>query len=274
MQMQMIGLLRFSYPALGGFKINHADIQGRIDYLYSPARLEERFKHFELLTLPALRLQTDPDFRIVVVTGEALPSVALARLRDLLADIPQAVITQMPPMRHRTAMHEATLAHLPEPDAPSIQFRLDDDDAVAVDFVERTRLAAMTVEPLSIVHPYVGIDFMQGHFVQLSDQGVHLAPAFKSCLGVALSIVAPAHPKRTILTYGHHKLPEKMPVLSFSDSEMYLNSKHAHNDSMRGAAHEDALPLALGVEEIMLRKRFGVDADAVRGLMSGARDRA
>ncbi|WP_420861272.1 glycosyltransferase [Algirhabdus cladophorae] len=270
----MIGLIRFSYPALGGFKINHPDTQARIDYLYSPKRLEERFKHFELLTLPALRLQTDPDFRLVVVTGEALPANAFTRLQSLLANIPQAVIVQMPPMRHRTAMHEAVLAQLPNPDAPSIQFRLDDDDAVAVDFVERTRLAALAVQPLTLVHPYVGLDFMQGHYVELSPQGVHLAPALRPCLGVALSIIAPPNPKRTILTYGHHKLPEKMPVLSFSDSAMYLNSKHAHNDSMRGAAHEAGMPLALEVEEKMLHQRFGVDASSVRQIMSGAHDKA
>lgn len=272
--MQMIGLLRFSYPALGGFKINHPNTQARIDYLYSPERLDERFRHFELLTLPALRLQTDPDFRLVIVTGEALPAAALARLQELTADIPQVRIVQMPPMRHRTAMHEATLANLANPDAPSLQFRLDDDDAVSVDFVERTRLSALAVEPLTMVHRYLGIDFMQGLSVQLSPDGVHLEPALRSCLGVALSIIAPAQPKRTILTFGHHKLPEKMPVLSFSDTTMYLNSKHAHNDSKRGAAQEVSLPLALEVEEQMLKTRFGVDANAVRATMSGARGKA
>ena len=52
--MQVIGLCRFSYPAIGGFQVDHPDIAARIAYLYGPARMEERFATFETLTLPPL----------------------------------------------------------------------------------------------------------------------------------------------------------------------------------------------------------------------------
>ena len=37
--MQVIGLCRFSYPALGGFQVVHETIEERIAYLYSDARI-------------------------------------------------------------------------------------------------------------------------------------------------------------------------------------------------------------------------------------------
>ena len=60
--MQILGLCRFSYPATDGFQVVHDTVKARRDYLYSPARLEERFRLFETTTLPCFREQTDPDF--------------------------------------------------------------------------------------------------------------------------------------------------------------------------------------------------------------------
>ena len=39
--MQVIGLCRFSYPAFGGFQVEHETIEERIADLYGAARLEE-----------------------------------------------------------------------------------------------------------------------------------------------------------------------------------------------------------------------------------------
>ncbi|MCP3879258.1 MAG: hypothetical protein GY701_12850, partial [Sulfitobacter sp.] len=50
--MQVLGLCRFSYPALGGFQVGHDSTADRIAYLYDPARLEERFRLFETVALP------------------------------------------------------------------------------------------------------------------------------------------------------------------------------------------------------------------------------
>ena len=37
--MQVIGLCRFSYPAIGGFQIEHETLENRIGFLYAEDRL-------------------------------------------------------------------------------------------------------------------------------------------------------------------------------------------------------------------------------------------
>ena len=83
--MQVLGLCRFSYPALGGFQVGHDSTADRIAYLYDPARLEERFRLFETVALPCLMAQTDPDFEMIVLVGaqassaEQVSSIPLLR---------------------------------------------------------------------------------------------------------------------------------------------------------------------------------------------------
>jgi hypothetical protein len=57
--MQAIGLCRFSYPAIGGFQVDFDDFAEKLDYLYAPARMEERFATFETVTLPPLSCSSE-----------------------------------------------------------------------------------------------------------------------------------------------------------------------------------------------------------------------
>ena len=71
--MQVIGLCRFSYPAIGGFQVEHETLEERITYLYDPNRLQERFRLLETIALPCLRHQTDQNFDLIIVVGDSLP---------------------------------------------------------------------------------------------------------------------------------------------------------------------------------------------------------
>jgi len=53
--MQAIGLCRFSYPAIGGFQVEHDTTEAGIDYLYGRDRMEERFRLFETVLIPSLK---------------------------------------------------------------------------------------------------------------------------------------------------------------------------------------------------------------------------
>src|SRR5680860_355103 len=99
-KMQVIGLCRFSYPALGGFQIEHGTPAARAAFLYDPVRMEERFATFTALTLPPLKAQTDPEFTLAIVVGDAMPEPMLERLLDLTQNVPQAVIIPRAPGRH------------------------------------------------------------------------------------------------------------------------------------------------------------------------------
>jgi len=99
--MQILGLCRFSYPALGGFQVGHETIEDRIAYLYEPARLEERFRLFEAVALPCLMPQPTRDYRMISSSSAiAFPQQHMVRLKALLAPLPQARIIVEPPRPH------------------------------------------------------------------------------------------------------------------------------------------------------------------------------
>ena len=130
--MQVIGLCRFSYPAIGGFQIEHASLEERIAYLYAEDRLEERFQLMETVALPCLREQTDQDFELIIVIGDSLPKQHRERLQDITADIPQVRIHSEPPRNQRQVMKEILNKARRDPDAPCLPFRHDDHDAGSV----------------------------------------------------------------------------------------------------------------------------------------------
>lgn len=113
--MQTIGICRFSYPAQGGFQIEHSSIKERCEFLYHPARMDERFRFFETICLPGLKAQTDPDFIFLVVIGDSLPDRYQQKLQRLLHSLPQAVLVTRP--RAAPASHaggsEAVPRHQP-----------------------------------------------------------------------------------------------------------------------------------------------------------------
>ena len=91
-------------------------------------------------TLASCLAQTDPDFTLVLMTGPDLPEPYLTQLRELTEIAPQFRLSLVPPMeQHSDACLAATLPHI-DPRADVVgHFRQDDDDAVAIDYVERAR---------------------------------------------------------------------------------------------------------------------------------------
>ena len=95
--MQVLGLCRFSSPALGGFQREHQTRGERQAYLYDTARLIHRFRLFESLCLPSITAQTDRDFTFLILTGDDLPASALDRLHGLVDDYPFIQVLLEPP---------------------------------------------------------------------------------------------------------------------------------------------------------------------------------
>lgn len=262
--MQVIGFCRFSYPALGGFQVGHESIEDRIAYLYAPARIEERFRHFETICLPGLKAQTDSDFLFLILVGEDMPQAYLERLAALVADWPAAVILPWPPMAHRKACQEA-INFVRDKDRLCLQFRHDDDDAVAVDFVASLRQAARDCAGLVAAHGSVGFDWVQGFVARPDAQGICAEPVVHPYWGVAQAMSVKAGSGRTIMNFRHNKLNQFMPTVTLSDPPMYVRGHNDHNDSRQGAHIQPvALPRLDAEGEAEFRARFAIDADHVR----------
>jgi len=258
---QVIGLCRFSYPALGGFQRQHASPDERARYLYAPERLEERFQLFETITLPGIRAQTDPDFTFLVVIGEDFPQ--RDRLGALLDDVPQAVIRAYPPRPHREVMREA-INTLRDPDAAlSLQFRLDDDDGVNIRFVARLKRVARDCQGLLLRHPKSVIDFAHGHLIRPTAKGIEA----ESVVALGWPAVAMAFPrgnKMSVMNFGHHKVWREAPTILLNDPDMYVRGWHPFNDSNFHGGEGLALLDAAG--EVRFLDAFGIDSARVRAL--------
>lgn len=259
--MQIIGLCRFSYPCLGGFQIEHETTQERIDFLFDDVRLEERFRTFEFVTIPGIRYQTDDDFTFVIVTGTDLPDHHLDRLEAIVADIPHATVLQLPPMQHRPAMREV-IEHFRDKDAgPSVEFRLDDDDAVAIDFVEELRATATNLLPMFHAEGRLAIDFNQGLVMKISDK-VEVARVTKPCWTPALAVMLRAGAPRCLMDFAHHKLPHMMTTVTRPQRDMYIRGLSDFNDSAFDR-RENLLEPATEETAVFLSERFGIDITAI-----------
>jgi hypothetical protein len=262
--MQVIGFCRFSYPAEGGFQVEHASIAERIAYLYAPERMEARFRLFETICLPALKAQTDPDFEFLILVGEAMPKALRDRLAALVSDLPQARIVARPPGRHRKVCQEVINAAR-DMDAPCLMFRHDDDDAVAVDFVERLRGTAADCAALTRAHRMVGFDWNRGWIARPGSEGIRAEPTVTPYWGVAQAAAVQPGVRLTLMNFAHARINQFMPTVTFTHEEMYVRGHNDHNDSRQKKHVKPVdLPLLDAEGEALFRARFAIDADHVR----------
>jgi len=269
--MQVIGLCRFSWPGIGGFQVQHQSLEERTDYLYAPKRLENRFRTFETITLPPLRAQSDPDFTLLIVIGETLPKPWRDRLFDLVSDMPQVIVQEQAPGRHRAVMQEAINSVRRFDNEPCLQFRMDDDDAVACAYVEKLREAAKDVRKLSRKHRFLAIDFNKGFIASPGPEGLRATPTNTTYTTAALALMLKPSENRTVMNFAHAKVAMNMPTVTFSGPDMQIRGHNDYNDSRQkpGVKPVDLLPLS-PEDEDHFRSVFNIDADHVRRVFSAA----
>lgn len=232
MRVQMLGLCRFSYVGLRGYQVGHDSYDERRAYLYDANRLERRWFWFTRVCLPAWQAQTDPDFTLVIMTGPDLPEPYLSRLREICDRLPQFRLALVPPMeRHLEACRAAIAPHV-EASADVVgHFRHDDDDAVAVDYVDRTRKDFRRVKALWKCEGRLALDYSRGLMLRRDGTGLQLIPRLCHNMGVALTLFLSADAAETALHYDHSKLALWMPGVSITRPLMFLRSIHADSDS-------------------------------------------
>jgi len=267
--MRTVGLCRFSYVGKGGFQAGADDQADVAALLYDEARMEERFRLFEAITLPCIAAQTDPDFTLLIVTGKWFPDPYLKRLRDLTADIPQCKIRQYPPRPHRKIMTKSINDWRGKPIEPCLQFRLDDDDAMALSFVERFKETAQDLSAVTAKHSSVAIDFNQGYVFTAGSAGVKLWPYRYPYSAIALGMVVQAGSDDTIMSHGHQNLWKTMPTITFTGEDMMMRGHNDFNDSrLQGKKNVFDYQAMTTEQAAHIYKTFGIDNDHVREVFS------
>ena len=230
--MQVIGLCRFSYPALGGFQRAHENIEQRKAYLYSKTLLQHRLRLFQCINLPSIVGQTDPDFTYLILTGDDLPEWALERLLELTENVDFITIIQHPPRPHCEIAAAVILDQINSTYSHSIQFRLDDDDAVGHTFVERLKRDATAAQLEYPNDPRFALDYAHGFAIRPSSEGLVAQQLIRKLWTPALAAVFKTSSSQTIMNFGHHKLDQHMPVIRKKTPPMFLRSFHDENDSV------------------------------------------
>lgn len=256
--MQVLGLCRFSVPVEGGFQVGHRDIDERRDFLYDPARLAERFLWFERVLLPSLRAQTDRNFRLVLLCGEDLPRPWRDRLMDLVAGTPQVRPVFRAPDNHRDLCRRV-MAEAVEPGSDVLaEFRLDDDDAVAVNYVARIRSDFLTYA--TALWSTFGRAFVdQSRGLLLDTTGAYrIAPLVVPHLTAGLTIYLPPTTLEHVIDFPHHRILTSMPGLNLQDEIMFMRGVHGRNDS-GGGPKPTGDPFMPARAADVAQRRFGID---------------
>lgn len=188
----VVGFCRFSFLGPGDWmryrdQVDELTLDKRLAQaraeLYDPARLARRFRTFEEITLPSIIGQTEKNFTYHIITSSGLPEPWMTRLRTLCDGV-EAI--------RLTVTDSVTLSDVTQPildDLQSrhdnvLQFRLDDDDAIADHYIQLVHEHGRRMDGI----PTFGLTFTEGLMVgaypQESVWYAKYSRPFQSCASV------------------------------------------------------------------------------------------
>lgn len=238
--MDVIFQTRFSFFGISGWQSATSQSE---TMLFAPERLEARFELFERIALAGLRDQTDPDFKLSVLSSNNLPEKYKARLSELCNDTLGAErvdINYRGPRKAGKLYRQIMCEKYPD-NRTIAQVVLDDDDAVSNDFVAVCKREA----DYAASHNYDGTEatfltFPRGVSLGLEHQkAAWLAPRNAYFTNLGLTLVAPPSFKRHPYLTSHRQIGNRFTSRAIlSERPFYVRAVHDGNDS--DAKHSDA----------------------------------
>ena len=233
---EVIVVTRFSFFGKSGWK---SEFSRDPDALFNEPRLRFRLELLSAFPLASLAAQSDQNFHLFILTANALPRWALKDLRKrCLAALPAdkfsicqraegvAAVYLRRFLEERAKAKGATTGH-------GIHMPLDDDDGLAVDFIQdmRVRLAALTPPD---ANDYRFVSFAKGYALDISDFSQARLRLYKHnypFINLGLTMCGPVA-KQNMLSVSHRKFPKKHEhKLIGWGKVMFLRCVHGANDS-------------------------------------------
>jgi Putative rhamnosyl transferase len=265
-KLKTVGLLRFSVLTPTYYSERFDTLEKTAAHIFSPERMALRFRIFENLCLPSLVRQSDADFDCVVLTAASMPAQYLDRLRDLLAPLANIHLMPVGTDKHYQLL-KSGYNSVPVGDCTHrIEFRLDDDDAVDLDFVRRTkRLANGLLELQGPDTPFI-IACNRGFYVRKTNGETEVFDACERApLSAGTALVAridhPANPYR----FNHRRLAQHYNTFSDISVPGFIRTIHGDNKSdptLMGITHKMK---AKTINDQLIR-HFGASMDDLAAL--------
>jgi hypothetical protein len=206
----------------------------------------------------------------LIVIGDQLPRQHRDRLHDLTAGIAQIRIIEESPRAQREVMKEIFNTARKDPAAPCLQFRHDDDDAFAVDFIERLRAAARDAAPLAEQHKAITFDWPKGFVAEFGPKGIAATEIFRPLYPAAMGMLIRGNSPLTIMNFAHEKISRFMPCVSYAEPPMFVRSHNSSNDSRQKKVRAVPVKPLTHQQVQMFRDRFAIDINHVQRVFGGA----
>lgn len=269
-EVQVLGLCRWSYPSEPtAFRLEATSTQEVRAKLYDPARLDLRLFFLQHVVLPGLDLQTDRNFTLILLMGDQLPDPWRSRVLELVADIPQIKPVFEPEGQiHREVCNRVMREHRDTSAKVVAEFRLDDDDAVACEFVALTRAEFAKMRPLFFDVPRLALDFARGYVLDATAQGVEVQPIVVRGWTPGLVLYTRPQNQTSLLDFPHLDTWKRMDTMTWQRVPMFVRGAHSDNDS----ALSQRIPVGDDFDpeqaEVELEVRFGIDLRRLRAAWS------
>lgn len=272
---QIIGIVPFSFAATDRFQAAR-DHQGEAQLLralFDETRIAFRFRMLELLNAHSLKAQGDRNFSMIYLVSERMPPEHRRRLEEIVSDVPGVRIIALPQMPLADAVRRA-FEQVIDPDAEHVSlFRLDDDDALAVDFIGSLRRRARRLITAGLIQKPTVLSATRG--VYWKNDGKGRSQLIDICDRVPLSmgytIVSPREDIGHHYLKGHRDAAMFYPCFMDPSRIMYVRSVHGDNDGGISNLNRGRVLEAGRAREVM-RRRFNLDADlllAPEGALEG-----
>ncbi|TYB77528.1 glycosyltransferase [Maritimibacter fusiformis] len=265
---QVIGICRWSYPAgVGDFRLTPENLNAAHETLYDDSRMKHRLFLLRNVVLPALRAQTDPDFTVVFLMGDHLPEPYRTRVLALLAQVPQIRPVFMSEGQSQKDVVRRLMLETRNPDASTVaEFRLDDDDAIAVDFVAETRATFREILPLYNRTGLFGVDYTRGIVMMTTRNSCEVKPITARWWAPGMVVFIRPDIPRSILDFHHMRLWHEMHTLMHADKPMFVRGIHHNNDSSieKFGKRSGRYPFDRSRTQSFMQERFGIDFRKVK----------
>lgn len=262
-----IGVMRFSVLTPTYYSERFDGVEAIAAHIFAPERMALRFHIFAKLVLPSLLKQSDDGFDLVILTADRLPVDHLSRLLALTADAPNIHVQPVGTDNHYQLLKAGYDLIDPGDATHRILFRLDDDDAVDINYIKRLKWICRQLHKMHPKDATYAVAFNRGFYVKSNAQGPNAVfdATERAPLSAGTALLAPRDYPRNPYRYNHRALAQYYNTYSDISVPAFIRTIHGDNKST---------PTQMGLTNTkqpgrvdrLLRQHFGVTREEMEAL--------